>query len=134
PVRNNAALERRPDVLTYSTKPLADHVEVIGPVRVDLFVRSSLEHFDVFARLCDVDRWGVSRNVCDALERVTPDRYTPQSDGTVRVEFPLWPTAHRFARGHRLRVQVSSGAHPRYARNTGTGEPLATATRLVPAD
>lgn len=29
---------------------------------------------------------------------------------------------------------MSSGAHPRYARNTGTGEPLATATRLLAAD
>jgi len=30
-------------------------------------------------------------------------------------------------------LQISSGAHPRYARNTGSGEPLATATKLVPA-
>ena len=46
----------------------------------------------------------------------------------------LWPTAHRFKRGHRIRVQVSSGAFPRYARNLGTGEPRAAATRLVAAD
>ena len=46
----------------------------------------------------------------------------------------LWPTAHRFKRGHRIRVQVSSGAFPRFARNPGTGEPHATATRLLAAD
>jgi uncharacterized protein len=51
-----------------------------------------------------------------------------------RAAVRLWPTAHRFRRGHRIRVQVSSGAFPRYARNPGTGEPHATATRLVPAD
>jgi predicted acyl esterase len=34
--------------------------------------------------------------------------------------------------GHRLRVQVSGGAFPRYARNPGTGEPFATATGGVP--
>jgi uncharacterized protein len=45
----------------------------------------------------------------------------------------LWPTAYRFKRGHRIRVQVSSGAFPRYARNLGIGEPQATATRLRPA-
>jgi predicted acyl esterase len=34
--------------------------------------------------------------------------------------------AHRFAAGHRIRLQVCSGAHPRYVRNPGTGEhPLA---------
>jgi predicted acyl esterase len=46
----------------------------------------------------------------------------------------LWPTAYRFARGHRIRVQVSSGAFPRYARNTGTGEPIAGAVTLRAAD
>jgi len=41
---------------------------------------------------------------------------------------------HRFAPGHRIRLQVSSGAHPRYARNPGTGEDPATATALEPVD
>jgi predicted acyl esterase len=43
-------------------------------------------------------------------------------------------TAYQFSAGHRIRLQVSGGAHPRYARNTGTADPQATATRLVPAD
>ena len=114
--------------------PLDEPVEAIGPVRVCLCVRSSLEYFDVFARVCDVDGSGVSRNVRDALERVAPERYGPDSRRTYRVEFPLWPTAHRFSRGHRVRLQVSSGAHLRYARNTGRGEPLGSATRLLAAD
>jgi uncharacterized protein len=81
-----------------------------------------------------VDSAGESVNICDALLRVVPGQPERQPDGTIRVRFTLWPTAHLFRRGHRLRLQVSSGAHPRYARNTGTGEPLATATALVRAD
>ena len=46
----------------------------------------------------------------------------------------LWPTAYSFKTGHRIRVQVSSGAFPRYARNPGTGEPRALATTLKAAD
>ncbi|MFI7232674.1 CocE/NonD family hydrolase C-terminal non-catalytic domain-containing protein [Nonomuraea angiospora] len=46
----------------------------------------------------------------------------------------LWPTAYRFGRGHRIRVQVSSGAFPRYNRNPGAGEPRAGATTLRTAD
>jgi hypothetical protein len=46
----------------------------------------------------------------------------------------LFATAHTFLRGHRLRLQVSSGAHPRHNRNFGSGEPLADATTLVAAD
>ena len=132
PVVDNRELERRSDVLVYTTPPLEAAVEAIGPARAEVFVRSTLEHFDVFVRVCEVDRLGASRNVSDALERVTPAAER-DADGVVRVSFALWPMAHRFRRGHRIRVQVSSGAHPRYARNTGTGEPLVSATTLVAA-
>ena len=41
-------------------------------------------------------------------------------------------TAYRFPSGHRIRLQISGGAHPRYARNTGTGEPATDATTFLP--
>ncbi|EPX58626.1 X-Pro dipeptidyl-peptidase-like protein [Cystobacter fuscus DSM 2262] len=132
--RDNHELESRPDILTYTSTPLDKDLEVIGPVRAELFVRSSLAHTDFFARLCDVDGSGKSINICDGLLRLVPGRPAPEPDGTLRVTLELWPTAHRFLAGHRLRLQVSSGAHPRYARNTGSGEPLATAKTLVAAD
>jgi uncharacterized protein len=131
---DNRVLEARADVLTYTSAPLPADLEVIGEAAADLFVRSSREHTDFFARLCEVDPAGASVNICDALLRLAPGRPAPEPDGTIRVRFPLWPAAHRFRRGHRLRLQVSSGAHPRYARNTGSGEPLATATTLVAAE
>jgi hypothetical protein len=56
----------------------------------------------------------------------TPIAMIAIEDGCCRVCVELWPTAYRFKRGHCLRVQVSSGAFPRFARNLGTGEPLAT--------
>jgi putative CocE/NonD family hydrolase len=132
--RDNRKLEARPDVLCYSTAPLERDLEVMGPVSVELFVRSSLEHTDFFARLCDVDPRGRSLNVTDALVRIRPGRPSPERDGTLRLAFELWPTACRFRRGHRLRLQVSSGAHPRWVRNPGSGEPLATATSLRVAE
>ena len=131
---DNRSLEKRADVLTYTSTPLEHDLEVIGPVQADLFVQSSREHTDFFVRLCDVDRKGASINVCDALLRVTPGHPVQEADGTRRLTFDLWPAAHRFRSGHRLRVQVSSGAHPRYARNPGSGEPLGSATRLLAAD
>jgi uncharacterized protein len=71
--------------------------------------------------------------VCDGLLRLRPGAPPCAADGSRRVAFELYPAAHRFKAGNRLRLQVSSGAHPRYARNSGTGEPLATATRLLSA-
>jgi len=124
---DNNALEARPDVLTYTTPPLEADVEVIGEVAAEVWFSSSRRNADVFVRLCDVDERGTSWNVCDGLTSVTG------ANEPGRVTVALWPTAHRFKRGHRIRVQVSSGAFPRYARNPGSGEPLATATRLVAA-
>ena len=128
PVVDNAPLEARADVLTYTGPVLERTVEAIGHVSVELWVRTSAPYFDVFARVCDVDAAGVSRNVCDALTSVAPGRFAQSEDGVWRVSLQLWPTAHRFAAGHRIRLQVSSGAHPRYARNPGTGEDPAMAT------
>jgi putative CocE/NonD family hydrolase len=133
-VIDNRMLEARPDVLTYTTATLPESVEAIGPVHVELWVSTSSPHFDLFARVCDVDVDAASWNVCDALTRVVPGRFERDADGTVRVAFDLWPIGHRFAAGHRLRLQISSGAHPRYARNPGTGEDLASAIALSPVD
>ena len=130
---DNRVLEARPDVVTYTSAPLAGDLEVAGEVVADLFVGSDREHTDFFARLCDVGPAGRSTNICDALLRLAPGRPERQPDGTIRARITLWPAAHRFRRGHRLRLQVSSGAHPRYARNPGTGDPLGTAVHLVPA-
>ncbi|MFJ8578786.1 CocE/NonD family hydrolase [Micromonospora sp. NPDC093277] len=127
---DNRSVEARPDVLTYTSAPLDAPVEVLGPVRAEVHLRSELSYLDVFVRLCDVDRRGRSWNVCDGLVRVAPGRFPVDPSGVVRVPITLWPAAHRFAPGHRLRVQVSGGAHPRYARNPGTGEPLGTAVTL----
>ena len=134
PVVDNAPLEARADVLTYTTEPLAQAVEAIGVARAELHVRCSTPYFDVFARVCDVDAGGVSRNICDALIRVAPELYERAADGSWRLRFDLWPMGHRFAAGHHIRLQVSSGAHPRYARNPGTGENPATATELRAVD
>ena len=127
--RDNRAVEARPDVLVFTSEPLAETLDVLGPVRAVLHLRASTGHAHVFVRLCDVDPQGRSRNVTDGILRLTPGVLAEEAV-TVRMS----SAAHHFAPGHRVRLQVSGGAHPRFARNTGTGEPLATATRLVPTD
>ncbi|MCU0314847.1 MAG: CocE/NonD family hydrolase [Solirubrobacteraceae bacterium] len=134
PVTDNRPLEARDDVVSFTTAPLESPLEAIGPARVELRARASRPYFDLFARVCDVSPDGVSRNVCDALARVAPGRFAQDADATWTVGFDLWPMAHRFAAGHRVRLLVASGAHPRYARNPGTGEPPGSETALEPVD
>jgi hypothetical protein len=120
--KDNAGLEARPDVLVYTSDPLTEPVEVIGPVSALIRLHISAEHADVVVRLCDVDPDGRSTNVCDGIQRTTPE----EADGTV---VHLWPTAYRFDRGHRLRVQVCGGSFPRFPR--GTADPHATQLHAV---
>jgi putative CocE/NonD family hydrolase len=125
-VRDNRTVEQRPDVLVFSSEPLDEPVEIIGDVAAELHVTRDNPNADLFVRLCDVDPRGRSRNVCDGIVRLTgADPLT----GTVRVS--LIGAAHRFGRGHRLRLQVAGGAHPRFARNPGNGQVDAPAKDFV---
>jgi putative CocE/NonD family hydrolase len=122
--RDQSAVEGRGDVLTFTTPPLQSAVDVIGPVRAELYVRSSLGHADFVARLCLVDHTGRSSNICDGMFRVGPGKGTPQPDGSLRIEIDMWATAQRFHPGQRIRLQVCSAAHPRLSRNLGDDAPL----------
>jgi putative CocE/NonD family hydrolase len=118
----------------YTSDVLTEPLTVIGSVSAELYVTSSLDHTDFFVRLCDVHPDGQSFNVCDGLQRVDRSTITRDEDSVFRVPIPVWPAGHRFAEGHRVRVQVSSGAHPVYARNLGTGAPYGSATAMQIAD
>jgi len=131
---DNRLLEERPDVLIFSTPPLPVDVDVIGPVQAELYVYSSLPNTDFFARLCDVDQTGRSSNICDGNFRVQPGRGAPQLDGSLLLTVAMSATAYRFRAGHRIRLQVSSGAHPRFARNLGVPEPQVSSTTWVAAE
>ncbi|RDI24541.1 CocE/NonD family hydrolase [Lentzea flaviverrucosa] len=118
---DNRKLEARDDVLVFTSAVLDADVEVIGEIAAEVWLRADRPSCDLFVRLCDVDGRGRSLNICDDLVKVRPD-------GVTRVTVALSPTAHVFRRGHRIRVQVSAGAFPRFARNLGDGGPSHTAT------
>lgn len=123
---DNRRLEARSDVLTFTSAALLTDLEIIGPVAADLYIRSNRFHTDFVVRLCDVAPTGASVNVCEGVRRLVPGRPATDSDGVRQVRVELWPAGHRFLAGHRIRVQVASGAYPRVDRNPGTGEPAGT--------
>ncbi len=128
--RDNTALEARADVLTFSTPPLRAPIKVGGVPSVTLHLTSDNPHCDIFARLCDVDERGRSHNLTDQIIRLTPQQVTPGAQA--RVSTQLTDVSHVFGVGHRIRLQVSGGAHPRFARNLGTAEDPASGTATVP--
>jgi uncharacterized protein len=123
--RDNRKLEQRDDVLTFTGPLLDEPLEVMGNPVVELVHGTDNPHADLFVRLCEVRKNGRSINVSDGFQRLEPER----SSGTIMLR--LEALAHRFTPGTRIRLQISGGAHPRYARNLGTDEDPATSSKLA---
>lgn len=139
-----AVLERRDDVLVFTSEPIEEELLVIGTPVAKVYVESELEHFDIVVRLCVVQGQH-SFNICDGMSR--QGRYgdlvyktavvqcsaaeDPTTPPILCIEVSLGSCALRLKRGERVRLHVCSGAHPRWMRNYGTGEDVATATRLA---
>src|SRR5579875_4141283 len=101
--KDNRGLEARPDILTYTTDPLATDIDMIGPVTASIVIRSSQPHTDLCARLCNVAPDGRSTNLADGNRRLRPDDPPAHADGTRTIALDLIAVAHRFRTGHRIR-------------------------------
>jgi putative CocE/NonD family hydrolase len=131
------ALERRDDVLVYTTEPLDRDLEVIGPVEIVLYAASSARDTDFVVRLCDVypDERSIflSEGVIRARYRgsVAGESVELLEPGEVAVyRVRCYPVANVFRRGHRIRLDVTSSSFPRFSRNLNTGEDVGTGTRM----
>ena len=133
-----AGVETRGDVLVYTSEPLTEPLDVIGPVRLIAYVSTSAADTDLTAKLLDVHPSGFVQRLCDGWCRLTlregPERAVAVQPGQVyEVEVVMWDTAQRFHPGHRIRLEVASSAHPKYAINLGTDGDETTATEGVVA-
>jgi putative CocE/NonD family hydrolase len=125
-------VESRDDVLVYTGEPLANDMEVTGPISAILYVSTDAPNTDFTVKLVDVHPDGKAYNVSDGILR----RSYPQpaaSGAATEIAVELWPTSMLFRRGHRLRVEVSSSNHPRFDRNPNTGGDIPTERHPVMA-
>ncbi|MGI8973846.1 MAG: CocE/NonD family hydrolase [Gaiella sp.] len=130
-------LERRDDVLVYTSEPLDRELEAIGPVEVVLYAASSARDTDFVVRLCDVFPDGRSIFLTEGIIRA---RYRGSVEGestellepgeVAEYRIRCYPVANVFRRGHRIRLDVTSSSFPRFSRNLNTGEDVGTGTRM----
>ena len=114
-------VEDRPDLLVYSTPPLAADVEVTGSIEVRLWASTSATDADWIATLTDVAPDGYSRRLTEGMLRARyrggQDSPEPVAPGEpVEYTIELRPTSNLFRAGHRIRVHVSSTSFPLYDR------------------
>lgn len=117
-------IEEREDVLVYSTAPLSEPLEVVGPIEAVLYVSSDAPDTDFTAKLIDVYPDGRAINIQEGIVRArtrAPDAGALDTAGIVELRVDLQATANRFLAGHRIRLEVSSSNFPRWDRNLNTG-------------
>jgi predicted acyl esterase len=127
-------------VLTFTGEPLAQDLEIAGPIKLTLFLSSTAAETDVFAKLSDQypqaneDRakglnplaevvtrgWlRASHREIDAAQSTDMvPRYThrnpePLTPGVIyKLEISLEPMAYLFRKGHRIRLELVNGDSP----------------------
>jgi uncharacterized protein len=118
-------VQRRADIVTYTTPSLERDIDVVGPLRVILHASSSAIDTDFCVRLSDVFPDGRALQIQSALIRAryrqagAPQWLSPNDIHEFDID--LWATANRFKAGHRIRIDVSSADFPRFDRNSNLG-------------
>jgi predicted acyl esterase len=120
-------VESRPDVLLFTTEPLAEPLEVTGRITARIFISSDCPDTDFTVKLSDVHPDGKSLLVTDGIRRAslrnTYEKHEPLVAGEVyELEVDLWSTSLVFNKGHQIRLAISSSNAPRFEPNPNTGE------------
>jgi putative CocE/NonD family hydrolase len=123
-------VERRRDVLSYTTPPLTSDLEVTGPIHVVLSASSSAVDTDFTAKLVDVFPSGEARILTDGILRTryrdSLEKPKPIKPWDIyRLTIDAGVTSNVFRAGHRIRIEISSSNFPRFDRNPNTGRPVA---------
>lgn len=135
---DQSLVEKRPDVLVYTSAALPEDLEVTGPVKALLYVATSANDTDFTAKLVDVQKDGRALLVSDGLLRL---RYRLSLDKPVfvkrnaayQITIDAGVTSYVFAAGHRIRLEVSSSNFPRFDRNMNSSAPNADVTKAIKA-
>lgn len=130
---DQAPIERRTDVLVYTSAALAEDLDVTGPLEAVLYASSDARDCDFVVRLADVYPDGrsifMAEGILRARHRLGFERSDLLEPGRLE-EFRIrcYPTSNVFQRGHRLRVTIASSSFPRISRNLQSGGDIATDT------
>lgn len=134
-----SAIERRDDVLVYSTCVLEEDIEVTGPVSMELYASTTAKDTDFMVKLLDVWPNGFAQRITDGMVRARfregmdrPKLIEPNK--IYQYEIDCWNTSHVFKKGHRIRIEISSSAFPKYDRNLNTGEELGHSSNMTIAE
>jgi putative CocE/NonD family hydrolase len=124
--RDQRAIQRRDDVLVYTSEKLESDVEVTGRILTELYAASTATDTDFTAKLNDVHPNGYAQLLAEGIIRARyrnsfkkQELLTPGEVYEYTVD--LWSVSHVFKKGHKIQLEISSSNFPKYDRNPNTG-------------
>lgn len=136
--QDQSIIEKRNDVLCYTTPELKEDVEITGPLKLHLFASTSAKDTDFFVKLVDVYPNGMAINVAEGCIRaryrksiLKPELVTPGEINEYVID--LASTSNLFGKGHCIRIDITSSSFPRFERNMNTGNPSGEDAQGIPA-
>jgi putative CocE/NonD family hydrolase len=131
-------VEKRSDVLCYTTPELKEDFEVTGPLKLHLFAATSTKDTDFVAKLVDVYPDGSAYNIAEGWIRaryrksiLRPEVVNPGQVYEYTID--LANTSIVFKQGHHVRIDITSSNFPRIDRNMNTGNPFGEDAQGIPA-
>ncbi len=133
--RDQRELEKRRDILVYTSEALISPITIAGPVKMKLYAASDARDTDWMIKLIDVKPDGtampVSEGILRAKFREGLDKIRLLSPGEIyEYDIELTGTANVFKPGHKIRIDITSSNFPQFDRNPNTGNPLGSSTEL----
>jgi putative CocE/NonD family hydrolase len=131
-------LSQRKDVLTFDSAPLERDLEVTGLIHADVYLACDCRDTDLWTRLLDVAPDGGAFNLMSPGLDVQRASYRDPTRGRqlldpgkiYEVHVDSLITSNVFAKGHRIRLQISATFFPNFSRNLQTGESEAVSAKM----
>ena len=110
--KDQRPLEKRPDVLVFTTEDLKKDIEVTGALSAKIFFKTDQPQSDLVVRLSDVYPDGKSILIADGVLHLK-DRIVHQ-EHPKEYTIDLASTSIVFAKNHRIRISITNSNYPRY--------------------
>lgn len=130
-------IEKRNDVLVYTSEPYTEPLTFAGNAQAKLYVSADTPDADWVVKLIDVHPDGFAQNLAVGILRgrfrdseLKPTALHPGEEYEITVD--LGPIAAQIGAGHRLRVDICGAYFPLFDRNPNTGEgPFCKGTKIA---
>jgi uncharacterized protein len=123
--KDTRKLEHREDILVYTSEALQEDTEMTGLVKAVLYISSSAPDTDFMVKILDVYPDGKALALSDGATRAryrnswTPELLEPDKNYEIIVNVGY--TSYQFARGHSIRIEITSSNFMKFDYNHNTG-------------